>query len=343
MSNRRIYYACQALGIAPFANETYTAVQGLQSVGINTKFNLEQVFEIGQLSIYENVENLPDLEVTTEKVLDGYPLVYHLATQGAADSTLVGRSNQRANMSLAVFDDTAQLASGTPLTQCFMSGVYVSQVEYSVQVDGNATESCSFVGNNKAWKTAAFTFDGFTSGNGVTSTGPASASGVNRRQHLLMSSCLFPKSIPGIDASGLNAEVSGSFSASIQSIRVSANLGRDQLLELGHKSPFFRYVNFPVEVTTTIEALSKQGDMVEGTEAGSQPNGDNTVEETMRFKMQEGTAIDLGSKNRLSSVNYGGANAGSRGGNATMTFTYTTFNDFDVRHPADPGGFAPAF
>ena len=106
MANRRIFYACQAVGIASEGSTTFTPIRGLQSVGINTTFNLEQVFEIGMISIYENIENVPDVEVTLEKVLDGYPLIYHLATEDASSRTLVGRSNAKANLGLAIYDDT---------------------------------------------------------------------------------------------------------------------------------------------------------------------------------------------------------------------------------------------
>jgi len=41
----------------------------------------------------------------------------------------------------------------------------------------------------------------------------------------------------------------------------------------------------------------------------------------------------LGTKNKLASVNYGGGDAG--GGNVTVTYSYTTFNDFTVMHPHD--------
>lgn len=342
MANNRIFYACQAAGLSPYQTVAdYTTIRGLQSIGINTKFNLEQVFEIGQLAIYENIENIPDVEITMEKVLDGYPLMYHLATQGAPASTLVGRSNQRASIALSIFADNGSLASGAPLSQCIMSGVYVSQVGYDIMVEGNAKESVTLVGNNKAWLTSGFTFNGFTSAHDVvggTGLSPAAASGVQRRQDLVMESCRFPLGVRGISSSGTNNEVSGCYSAAIQSIKVSANLGRESLLELGRKGPYFRYVNFPVEVSTTIETYSKDGDMVAANE-----NADTTTEETIKIKMNEGLAIDLGSKNRMNSVNYGGANAGGRGGNATASYQYTTQNDFDVRHPADPSGFAPTF
>ena len=81
MPNNRIFYACQAVAIEPqYVNDNVLTnagvlapLHGVQSVGINTTFNLEQVFELGQIQIYENIEGVPEVEVTLEKVLDGYP------------------------------------------------------------------------------------------------------------------------------------------------------------------------------------------------------------------------------------------------------------------------------
>jgi hypothetical protein len=58
---------------------------GLQSIGVTTNFNLEQIFELGQLSLYENFEEIPEIEVTFEKVLDGYSLIYHCGTVDATN------------------------------------------------------------------------------------------------------------------------------------------------------------------------------------------------------------------------------------------------------------------
>jgi hypothetical protein len=68
MPNKRIFFGCYAAGIAPDGSSTFTPIHGLQTIGINTSFNLEQAFEIGQINIYQNIENVPDIEVTTEKV-----------------------------------------------------------------------------------------------------------------------------------------------------------------------------------------------------------------------------------------------------------------------------------
>lgn len=362
MANRRIFYACQAVGIAPEGSTTFTPIRGLQSVGINTTFNLEQVFEIGMISIYENIENVPDVEVTLEKVLDGYPLIYHLATQDADSATLVGRSNAKANLGLAIYDDTNDAASGTPLASCFVSGCFVSQVSYKVGVDGNATESVTIVANNKEWvsptgskkfdpdfepyDSATWDADPFPSGGSFGDGSPAARSGIARRQHVNMAKSVFPSIIPGITktsgtgvyASGineLNANL-GCYNVSFQSFSASVNLGREQILELGRKVPYFRYVKFPVEVTSEFEILSKNGDAVNAIEEGTDGFGNNLGNETIRVFLTEGTKIDLGSKNKLQSVNYQGG--GTDGGNATATYSFQTFNDFTVTHRADPNG-----
>jgi hypothetical protein len=72
-NNRRVFWAVQgvvigAMGVQsvnttfPYSDKTkLNPVRGLQSVGITTTFNLEQVFEMGQLSLYENLEEVPDV------------------------------------------------------------------------------------------------------------------------------------------------------------------------------------------------------------------------------------------------------------------------------------------
>jgi len=125
-------------------------------------------------------------------------------------------------------------------------------------------------------------------------------------------------------------------------VTISADFGREDINELGRKTPYFRAPNFPIEVSCEIEVISTEGDWVQAFEAGDPSNvgtaneGNNTPEETILIVLDDGTTFDLGSKNRLSSVSYGGGDAG--GGNATMTFSYTTFNDLSVT-PPNSGAF----
>ena len=56
-TNNRIFYACQAVNIVSSTGGTVGAsgtVRGVQSVGMSANFTLDQVFEMGQLEIYEN-------------------------------------------------------------------------------------------------------------------------------------------------------------------------------------------------------------------------------------------------------------------------------------------------
>ena len=339
MANKRIFYAVQMLQIAPIGTgpTSYTlahTVHGLQSVGVTTKFNLEQVFEIGQLAIYQNIENVPDIEITAEKVFDGNPILYHLSTPGATSATLVGRSNIKCQGLLTIYDDTKSSASGTPISEVECSGLFISSINMSFPVQGNCTESVTFVGNNKVWRTAA-------SGTGrfLTNTdAPIGSGGVQRRQDVLFGSgqSVLPLSVAGITnigGTGYNTLTSGDYGAHIQSIKVSSSLGREALNELGRKAPYHRFVNFPVNVTTDIECYSTSGDLVNAAEEAV-----NLTNESIKILLREGLIVDLGSVNKLNNVAYGGGNAGTSGGNVTVTYSYTTFNDLTIKHPADPAG-----
>lgn len=50
-------------------------------------------------------------------------------------------------------------------------------------------------------------------------------------------------------------ELKKPFSSMIQEINISTDLGREELNELGRRSPYFRYMEFPVEVIAEIELL----------------------------------------------------------------------------------------
>ena len=350
MPNNRIYYAIQQVKLGPAAG-AMTPVHGLQTVGITTNFNLEQVFEMGQLAIYQNVENVPDIEVTLNKVLDGYPLLYVLATETgssiasgltAVNPTIAGRQNARSDMRLSIFKDTNVSSSGTSNVDVTCSGMYVSSVSYTFPVDGNFTEDVTLVGNNKVW-------GGTTTGSFDNTDAPLSTTGVGRRQYLKMNACRFPTQIPGINASGENIPIGGGsgFSVHFQNITVSCDFGREAIQELGTFAPYHRFVTFPVEVTSEFEVVAVSGDMINATESGyyvgltgstvatsSNSTGcvarRNLLDQTIFLETCEGTRIFLGTKNKLTSVNYTGGDTG--GGNVSVTYSYSTFNDFVVAH-----------
>ena len=335
-SNYRVYYPIHYVAIGPEGSASGIPIHGVQSVNMTTTFNLEQVFELGQLDIYENIENLPNIEMTIDKVLDGYPIVYHAATRGATSKSLANRTNRRADVILSIFSDQQENSSGAPLTQVYCSGMYVNSLSYTLPVQGNCTESVSLVGNDKLWKTSGFYFNGHFNGT------DSPASGVQRRQHVKMGTnsgggSTWPTIIPGVtvtNGSGFNVESAGQFGAHIQDVSISVNLGREDLYELGRKRPYYRFANFPVSVDTTINITtggSTPGDLVD-----AQAESNNVTNQPIIVKLDDGTVFNLGTKNKLQSVSYSGGD--SSGGAATVSYQFQNFNKCDITSPADPEG-----
>lgn len=367
---RRIYYANQQGAIAPNNSESFSAIRGLQSVGTNLSLNLQQVFEYGQQAIYENIEDVPQVEITLSKALDGHPLIYHLCTQTAVHPTLAGRSNEKCKFALSIFEDTGISVQGSPLNTVYHSGMYISSVSYTFPVDGEGTEEVTIVGNDRLWANDDDVENPVETGRQVLASvdadsafannddEPIGLGGISRRENIQFTvvsggtdsngvatdpdATVLPKDIDGISTSGTNnLDEDGNYKAVIQSIGISVDFGRTEINQLGKRSPYFRYVEFPVEVTTEIEVITRSGDLVSATEAGilgtdtsACAEHNNLQDNTIRVATCEGTRVYVGKQNKLASISYGGGDTG--GGNVTTTYTYTTFNDFVVLHSGDP-------
>jgi hypothetical protein len=337
MANNRIFYASQAVALKP-QNADGTAQysnwyfpRGVQSAGITTNFGLEQVFQLGQIELYENVEDVPEVEVTMNKVIDGTPPLYLLCMGGSAGITgangkeLVNLANNRVNFRLGVWSDTLSAATGSPVKYVDCSGMYLSSVSYTIPVDGNSTEDVTLVGNNKYWNKdyidsgMTSVFSSGTNNDAGTMTAPAIA----RRFKYNKTDSVVPSGIGG---------------DRLQSVTISTDLGREAINELGAMAPYFRYVNFPVEVTSEFEIVGTSGDLVEAEDftrlaSDCTTQYTNLPSETVRIVIcgsgsGDKLGIDLGNKNKLTSVNYTGGDTG--GGNATITYSYQSFNKLTV-------------
>ena len=336
--NNRIFYACQAVAICktghtPVAGLGVNArmMKGVQSVGITSNFTLDQAFELGQIEIYENSEEIADIEVTIEKVIDGAPLLYGAACGNSVKTDMVAAGKGRADIYLGIYTDADSTTDGdAPLQVVMCSGMYVSSVSYTYPSDGNATESVSFVGNDKFWTgctavvpNPATSMGSPASGFDGTDTPP---SGLVRRSNVDIANCVLPVAVYA------NTEydaASKSLGRHIVSMSASTDFGRESIMELGKFGPYHRYAGFPVEVTSEFEVTAASGDMVNV--SGNAPNLHATGEQ-ITLKDDAGTVINLGAKNKLSSVSYSGGDTG--GGNATVTYSYSTFNKFNI----DGGG-----
>jgi hypothetical protein len=395
-SNTRVFYATQAVTIGGIGNTAdpidswqsgdcdqtgaHTIVHGLQSIGVDTNFNLEQAFELGQLSLYENIEDIPDISVSMQKFLDGYSLLYHLGasfddTVSATDSTqlaltkttLSGRADTRADIRMIINEtsEEAVTSGDEAVAELYCSGMYLSSVSYTIPTDGTCTEDVTFVGNSKKWINDPATYDNLLlDDSALSKTGVheqfgsifgsdepnAPGAHVLRREDVVTTasglnggaggySTVVPSIIEGVatpteglivDRIPTNAGLVNTDNVHIVSFSCSTDLGREQINQLGTRTPYNRYVTFPTEVTSTIEMTATAGDNVDAVEDART----NLLNHEICMVLGDSTVIHLGKKNKLASITYGGGDAG--GGNATITYNFSNFNDMVVLHSGDP-------
>ncbi len=336
--NDRIFYACQAVAIVKtgVSPEAKHIARGLQSVGMNSNFSLDQIFEIGQLEIYENVEDVADIEVSLEKVIDGETLLFTLASNGLASVDLVAAVKNRSDVYLSIFDDAQSNATGTARNVCWNSGCYISNVSYSYNVDGNATESLGLVGNDRFWNSVAGPTDSSATAQFATITtgqfgSDSPLSGVVRRNDINLANSELPDLVKSQEGDLANVPI-GNENYHLQSVSISADFGQENLLELGRFGPYAKFVTFPIEVSCEFEVIATSGDLKSVSGINK-----NLVDQDILIKDSAGTVIDLGSggsgKNKLSSISYSGGDAG--GGNSTVTYSYTNFNSLIVDDGSD--------
>jgi hypothetical protein len=326
--------------------------RGAQSVGLTTTFNFDQVFELGQIEIYEYIESEPSIELTVEKVLDGTKPLWFMCTERGTTSLTARLASYRTDVAISFYSDTQTRASGLPVSMVLGSGMYLSSINYTFPVDGNFTESVTLVGNDAIWADyegvtgsadaypGATGLNGFILGNAATPVGFPSGtqfqtledarvigSGVQRRESFRLDNSRLPTEIPGVSSSGTLSSIK----EHIQSITVSTDFGREDIFELGRKRPYTKFVTFPIEITCAVEAITSQGHFVNALAFDeSCARSTNTANQTIILELCEGLRINLGTKNRLQSVDLAGGDTG--GGNMTVTYNYSNFNDLTISH-----------
>lgn len=319
MANNRVFYASHGVALAAETGDPtatglpqYAQMQtvgGAQSVTMNTNFNLEQVFQLGRLELYDNVVTDPGVEMTVSKVLDGRKTIYELAV---GSGSIINNANKRTKFAIGLGPDTSGALSQSSGAVIVCDPAFLSSVSYTLSVDGNFTEECNFVGNSKkVGASASGLVVAAPSGGGFT---------VLRRQNL------------DTNLSRLPTDVTGQ---NIQSITISADFGREQMFKLGSQNTYHRYVTFPLEVSCEIEVLATGLDALEVDIPDAPCTGVTLPNQSGYFVLcTPGTTggftyyIDLGNKLKLTSTAFGGGDTG--GGNATITYSYVTYNDLAI-------------
>jgi len=284
---------------------------GVQSVSITTNFSLEDVFTLGQLDAYENVEGTPEIEVTIEKVLDGTKPLWLLVTD-ADFTTLKGSTAAwEADVAVSIYPDTQSSASGIADSTVTCSGMVLSSYAISMTTDGNFTETVTLQGDDKTWTATEGVPDAvFSTSNAYDAA--IIGSGVSRAEDFNVGASTLPADIIIADDS-------------IQSIDISVDVAREDIFKLGQKASFFKSVTFPITVETTFEIVTSEGDKIEAVSTAN-----NLTNRSIILVTDGGLTIDLGTANKVSSVDFGGYDA--TGGNGLLTITYQNSNSLNISH-----------
>jgi len=322
--NKRVFYACEAVLLQPLQENNgiwttvgdYQTMLGVQSVGMTTNFNLEKIFTLGQLAQYDSVETNPELEVTINKVFDGTAPLYMLCLGGNKWNTefgLLEGSKNRVNMKFGIYRDISELStSASGVSSMESTGMYLQSVSFNFTTDGNATEDVTLVSSNKTWSDSA--------PNGISEEKVAPS--IVRRWKFNIDDSKLP-----IGEGGMREN------SPLNSVTINADLNREPVYTLGSYEPYDRSIQFPVEVTCEIESLAIDGDFIDLKEDESQGCSGTETSTVKNFPIkfvicgEDGSSsfsVDLGNKNKLNSISYGGGEAG--GGNLTITYSFTTDN-----------------
>lgn len=334
MASNRVYYAVHRAAICPCgalgANLTSLTTAGfasslIQSVGVTTSLEYEQLFELGRLQIFENVEGLPSIEITLERAIGVYPgadstTIDAFTAQGTlwdicsrngstTDVTTAGSRQFNVNMITADENSTAKVGSVSA------TGMYLSNYSLNIAVEGVATESVTLVGNNCEW------------GSGLARM-PSKGS----YQNTVLANDAYPDST----ASGIiqRKHVTGGTipTGGLQSLSFSISFDREDLLQLGSKYPYYKAAGFPIETTLELEYIADKNsegfDFSDGSKAKCNIGG--TI---ANASIKAGNRTFTFGNMDWTGTSQSGGDAG--GGNKTQTDSYVGYNYYTVSTNTD--------
>lgn len=284
----RVFYACHAVAV----NGAF--VRGAQSVGMNTTFDLEPVFQLGQLKQIDTVTLAPQVEITVSRALENGSTILNGDFEGIfepAENTIC----------VSVGDDTSPLLQ-SPSSHIYCTGAGVTGVTYNFPVDGIFTEEVSYLAYAKQAGGCAVTAEEIEDDDGQI---------VATRQY-------YQGGAPSIVTSAGN----------LTNVTISTSPGREFMYKLGEYKAFHSYVNTPAEVTVEFEVTATSTDNIGWVEAQAcaGPTGAAFTSQDISLSIC-GSSFSM-EKCKLSNITYGGGDTG--GGNATINFTYTTFNSLTI-------------
>ena len=267
-------------------------VAGAQSVAMNTTFNLEPVFQLGSLEPIDILSLSPQVEATVTRAIVGGSIISGSFSDWACSAG--GHS-----VSIGISDDCSPILGGGG-SGMNISDAGISGATWTFTNEGIFTEEVTFTGSSKGVIASSLV---------APISAQQTGAGVEFRPHF-----------QGVNIAG------GVLGGLLASVTVSASIGREQLFALGQYSAVANYAGTPAEITYEIETYATSaGDSTPIAEADYGCGSSTSV---FPISVSSCGVTISSAKAAFAGVSYGGGDTG--GGNATITYTYTAFNDLTI-------------
>ena len=353
---------------------SFVAPRGIQSVGFNTSVAFEPIFQMGQTELYGRTESQsPEVEATISKAFDGTQPLYTTIMGG---NTAVNNKQptslvlNHCELDMGIYSENVPFASGTPESAIYCSGMYLTNVSMTFPIDGMATEEITLIGDTKRHLDASHLNVG--SFESIPNPGSGSAPAPYQRWSMDVDGSSLPSGVKNYAVQSVSVSM-GMGREALQEIGTRGKYCRYPTY------PFEVTTDFEVivggEMTSrgtepdgsTIADINIEGydfvneigldcfsDAKYDITKGVKPSYDNITDGyiDVGFRDQEiklkfcgsGTSdsltIDLGKKCRATSQNYSGGDTG--GDNATMSYSFQSYNEFKLTHAGTFASDAPA-
>ena len=252
---KRIFFGSSALAVkskyvSSFANDgtevttdgSWVVPRGIQSVGFSTSVAFEPMFQLGQTEVYGRMETQsPQVECTISKAIDGSQMLYTTLNGGHANANNKAPAELASNqveIALGVYAESVPYASGNTQAAVYCSGMYVSNLQIQLPLDGVATEQLTLVGDTRKWMDSTNPIAGYLGATSRGVLGSGSAPSAYQRWTLDTAGSTLPLGVKDYP---------------LQSINVTMSIGREVIQELGTRGKYCRYATFPFEVTSEFE------------------------------------------------------------------------------------------
>ncbi len=332
MANR-IFYACQGVFIDG------SELKNVQSVGVNYSAEAEGVSDQGRQQQFRSLYAKPEVEITIERNLNhGFTPFYAATTPSTyeggfllADGNLGlcgwdGSSNLKEyKVELVYMDDqdTSARVANIQYKYCL-----ITNISYSFQVGGPATESITLKTNNLIREgTATVPVTG----------GTDSGTNIKRQAYIKpegagTNSTVIPTELSSIITKDTGI---GSHNGLIQSIEASMDVSYEELSDQGNwrganqttnpseqnKWKYVSDIDIEASITANLTKSIQQDILMKDTNfMAAFPKPDREIKLAFTNGASNFFVLDLGKRNYLTSISWSGGDTG--GGNVTGAFTY---------------------